>query len=114
VCVCKDTTHGYVLGAQSDGNLVNSYYDGTNHVINASGSGTDNEVGPCTYDLYFHITTTAVHGISMGGLWWSPHKAWYAWPSFVDNTGVDLTGALTIVIAADVVGSIHTVQYEIL
>ena len=109
----SDATNGYYFIAQSDGNLVNYYYNGSSHSINASGV-VDNDVGPVLLDFYISITATGTHGISLGGFMNSTNSANRSWPSFVRNTQIDMTGTLTVYVVMDAIASLHSCTYEIL
>ena len=114
LCVCKDSTNGYVFAAQEDGNLVNYYCtSGTEHAINASGSGTDDLKGPIMLDLWMPIGNTADNGIGMGGYYSSPN-IYRVWPVSGKRTDVDMTGTLTIAVRIDAVANVNRLDYEIL
>lgn len=112
--LCKDSTHGYTIRGQNDGNLVNYYYNGSLNAISSSGSGVDNEKGPFLIDVYLSISATGVNGVGWGAWYSSPNSPLRVWPTVTNNTQIDMTGSLTIAIEIDAVANVNSVNYEIL
>jgi hypothetical protein len=111
IAVVNSSGGGYMVVSQNDGNLVIYGSNGSSYSsLGAAGSGYDDTVGPVLIDIYIAIAPASGAGISICGMFATPHHQYAVMPVGTTNaTQADLTGTLTIYFASG--GTSQVVNY---